>query len=51
MMTDGKNLRHRTWEIIKKEDTDTKKMKKRKAARIEDTRETVLPESLNVSML
>jgi hypothetical protein len=51
MMTDRKNQRYRTWVIIKKEDTDTKTMKTLKAARVEDTRVTILPESLNVSML
>jgi hypothetical protein len=51
MMTDGKNQRCRTWEIKKKEDTDTKTMKTLKAARVEDTRETILPESLNVSLI
>jgi len=35
----------------KKEDTDTKKMKTLKATTVEDTRETTLPENLEVSML
>jgi hypothetical protein len=34
-----------------KVDTDMKMMKMLKAPRVEDTRETVLPESLNVNML
>ena len=50
MMTNGKNQRYRTWEI-KKEGIDTKTMNTIKAARVEDARETILPESLNVSML
>jgi len=50
MMTNGKNQRYRTWEI-KKGGIDTKTMNTLKAARVEDARETILPESLNVSML
>jgi hypothetical protein len=51
MMTDGRNHRYRTWEITKKEDTDTKTMRTIKAAKVEDTRVTILPESLNVITL
>jgi hypothetical protein len=51
MMTDGKNQRYRTWEIKKREDTEAKTMKTLKETRVEDTRATILPESLKVIML
>jgi hypothetical protein len=43
MLTDGKKQRYWTWEI-------KNIMKTLKAARFEDTREAILPESLNVSI-
>jgi len=48
VMTDGRNQSYRTWEIKKKEDRD---MKTLKAAMVEDTRVTILPENLNVRKL